>query len=36
MRIAVAAENDDLSSEISTQGVRPLFYLIFNEDGDFL
>ena len=33
MKIAIATENDGPSSEISTQGARALFYLVFGEDG---
>jgi len=33
MKIAIATENDDVSSEISSQGARALYYLIFNNDG---
>jgi len=33
MKIAIATENDDFSSEISSQGARALYYLIFNNDG---
>lgn len=36
MKIAVATENDDLSSEISTQGARALFFLIFGGDGNLI
>jgi len=36
MKIAIATENDDLSSEISTQGARALFFLIFGEDGNLI
>lgn len=36
MKIAIAAENNDLSSEVSTQGARALFFLIFTEDGNLL
>lgn len=33
MKIAVATENDAPSAEISSQGARTLFYLIFDADG---
>ncbi|MCK4743845.1 MAG: NifB/NifX family molybdenum-iron cluster-binding protein [Sulfuriflexus sp.] len=33
MKIAVATENNDPSAEISSQGARALFYLIFGADG---
>ena len=33
MKIAIAAENDAPSSEISSQGARALYYLVFSEDG---
>ena len=33
MKIAIATENDDPSSEISSQGARALFYLVFGADG---
>ena len=32
MKIAVATENNEPAAEISTQGARALFFLIFNED----
>ena len=34
MKVAIATENDNPSSEISTQGARALYFLIFNKDGD--
>ena len=34
MKIAIATENNDPSAEISTQGARALFFLVFGEDGD--
>jgi len=33
MKIAIATENNDPSAEISSQGARALFYLIFDEDS---
>jgi len=33
MKIAIATENNDPSAEISTQGARALFYLVFGTDG---
>ena len=33
MKIAVATENNDPSAEISSQGARALFYLVFGADG---
>lgn len=33
MKIAIATENNDPSAEISTQGARALFYLVFGADG---
>jgi len=33
MKIAIATENNDPSAEISSQGARALFYLIFGVDG---
>lgn len=33
MKIAIATENNNPSAEISSQGARALFYLIFGEDG---
>jgi predicted Fe-Mo cluster-binding NifX family protein len=33
MKIAVATEYNNPAAEISTQGARALFFLIFNEDG---
>ena len=36
MKIAIATENNDLSSGISTQGARALFFLIFGEDGNLI
>ncbi len=34
MKIAIASENNSPSSEISSQGARALFFLIFGEDGN--
>jgi len=34
MKTAVATETDDPSAEISSQGARALFYLIFGADGE--
>ena len=34
MKIAVATEDNEPSSRISTQGARALFFLIFDADGD--
>ncbi|MGB5226020.1 MAG: NifB/NifX family molybdenum-iron cluster-binding protein [Arenicellales bacterium] len=36
MKIAVATENNDPSAEISSQGARALFYLIFGADGQLI
>lgn len=36
MKIAVATENNDPSAEISSQGARALFYLIFDADGQLI
>ena len=33
MKIAIATENNDPSAEISSQGARALFYLVFSADG---
>ena len=33
MKIAIATENSDPSAEISSQGARALFFLIFDADG---
>jgi len=33
MKIAIATENNDPSSTISSQGARALFYLVFGADG---
>ena len=33
MKVAIAAENNDPSAEISSQGARALFYLVFGADG---
>ena len=33
MKIAIATENNAPTAEISSQGARALFYLIFGEDG---
>jgi len=33
MKIAIATEYNDPSAEISSQGARALFYLIFEEGG---
>jgi len=33
MKIAIATENDSPSAEISSQGARALFFLIFGADG---
>ena len=33
MKMAIATENNDPSAEISTQGARALFYLVFGADG---
>ena len=33
MKIAIATENNDPSAEISSQGARALFYLVFGADG---
>jgi len=33
MKIAIATENNDPSAEISSQGARALFYLLFGADG---
>lgn len=33
MKIAIATENNDPTAEISSQGARALFYLIFSADG---
>jgi len=33
MKIAIATENNDPTAEISSQGARALFYLIFGTDG---
>jgi predicted Fe-Mo cluster-binding NifX family protein len=33
MKIAIATENNDPSAEISSQGARALFYLVFGTDG---
>jgi predicted Fe-Mo cluster-binding NifX family protein len=33
MKIAIATESNDPSSEISTQGARALFYLVYGADG---
>ena len=34
MKIAIATESNDPSVEISSQGARALFYLVFGADGD--
>jgi predicted Fe-Mo cluster-binding NifX family protein len=34
MKIAVATEDNESSSTISTQGARALFFLVFDADGD--
>ena len=34
MKIAIATENNDPTAEISSQGARALFFLIFGEDGN--
>lgn len=36
MKIAIATENSDVSSEISAQGARALFFLIFGDNGELL
>jgi len=36
MKIAIATENNDPSAEISSQGARALFYLIFGADGHLI
>ena len=33
MKIAIATENDNPSAEISSQGARALFFLLFTADG---
>jgi len=33
MKLAIATENNDPSAEISSQGARALFYLVFGADG---
>ncbi len=33
MKIAIATENDNPSAEISSQGARALFFLVFTADG---
>lgn len=33
MKIAIATENDSPSAEISSQGARALFFLVFSADG---
>lgn len=33
MKVAIASENNEPSAEISAQGARALFYLVFGEDG---
>ena len=33
MKIAIATESNDPSVEISSQGARALFYLVFGADG---
>ena len=33
MKIAIATEVDNPSAEISSQGARALFYLVFSADG---
>ena len=35
MKIAVATESNEPSSHVSTQGARALYFLLFNEDGNF-
>ena len=34
MKIAIATEDADISSEVSTQGARALHYLIFDGNGN--
>lgn len=36
MKIAIATENDSPSAEISSQGARALFFLVFGSDGHLL
>ena len=33
MKIAIATENDDPAAEVSSQGARALFFLVFSDDG---
>jgi len=33
MKIAIATEGNKPSTEVSSQGARALFFLVFNEDG---
>ena len=33
MKIAIATDNNDPCAEISSQGARSLFYLVFGADG---